>query len=261
VTFEWISLTTDYGLADGFAAACHGVIARLAPAVRVIDITHLVEPGDIAGGATVLAQHAPHLPPSVHVAVVDPGVGTSRRAVAIEAANGVLVGPDNGLLPPAAQALGGAVRAVALTNTRWFAGTVSPTFHGRDIFAPVAARLARGEPLADAGPPVALADLVRLPPPAVEIGEDYVEAEVVAIDRFGNLQLSAPASALSGLAPRLIAGGVPATRGHTFGDVPIGGLVVFADSAGRVAIAVNAGRACDVLAVGRGDTVRLTVRQ
>jgi S-adenosylmethionine hydrolase len=260
VTFEWISLTTDYGLADGFVAACHGVIARLAPDVRVIDVTHLVDPGDVAGGANVLAQTVPHLPLAVHVAVVDPGVGTARRAVAIETASGVLVGPDNGLLPPAADALGGAVRAVALTNAGWFASTVSPTFHGRDLFAPIAARLALGAALADAGPPLPLAELVRLPLPAVEIGDGYLEAEVVAIDRFGNLQLGAPATALGGLGPRVIAGGLPAIHGRTFGDAGLGDLVVFADSAGRVAIAVNAGRACDALAVTRGDTVRITVQ-
>jgi S-adenosylmethionine hydrolase len=103
--YDWISLTTDYGLSDGFVAACHGVIARIAPSVRVIDVTHQVPPADVSRGAVVLAQTVPHLPPAVHVAVVDPGVGTARRAVAIEAPQGLLVGPDNGLLPPAAEAL------------------------------------------------------------------------------------------------------------------------------------------------------------
>src|SRR6266487_4154835 len=101
--YDWITLTTDYGLADGFPAAMHGVVARQAPWVRVLDVTHLVEPGDVAGGAAVLAQAVPHLPPAVHVAVVDPGVGTARRAIAVEAPLGTLVGPDNGLLPAAAE--------------------------------------------------------------------------------------------------------------------------------------------------------------
>src|SRR5258705_13694190 len=118
-TFGWISLTTDYGLSDGFVAACHGVIARRAPGVRVIDITHLVPPGDVGRAAIVLAQTVPHLPTAIHVAVVDPGVGTSRRAVAIEAERGVLIGPDNGVLPAAADALGGPLRAVHLTNPEW----------------------------------------------------------------------------------------------------------------------------------------------
>src|SRR5436190_15870208 len=142
--YDWISLTTDYGCSDGFVAACHGAIARIAPAVRVIDITHSVPPCDVAQGAAVLAQAVPHLPPAVHVAVVDPGVGTARRALAVEAGDSVLVGPDNGLLPRAADALGGVRRAVVLDNAGWFADPVSATFHGRDVFAPVAARLALG---------------------------------------------------------------------------------------------------------------------
>src|SRR4051812_1715126 len=145
--FDWITMTTDYGLSDGFIAACHGTIARIAPAVRVIDVTHLVTPRDVGRAAAVLAQTVPHLPPAVHVAVVDPGVGTERRALGIEAAHGLLVGPDNGILLAAADALGGARRAVELDNTDWFAPTVSPTFHGRDVFAPVAARLALGADL------------------------------------------------------------------------------------------------------------------
>src|ERR671939_426163 len=140
--YGWISLTTDYGTFDGFVAACHGAIARIAPDVRVIDVTHHVPPADVSRGAAVLAQTVPSLPPSVHVAVVDPGVGTARRGVAIQAGDGVLVGPDNGLLPPAAQALGGIRRAVVLDRRDWMAATVSPTFHGRDVFAPVAARIA-----------------------------------------------------------------------------------------------------------------------
>src|SRR5687768_14002867 len=175
--YEWISLTTDYGLSDGFVAACHGVLARLAPAARVIDVTHLVPPGDVQRGSAVLAQTLPHLPVAVHVAVVDPGVGTARRAVAVEAERGVLVGPDNGLLTNAADALGGVRRAVALTNRSWHAPSVSTTFHGRDIFAPVAARLAAGADLADAGEPVDPDALVRLPEPLVVIGDGVVEAE------------------------------------------------------------------------------------
>src|SRR3954468_9761146 len=117
--YGWISLTTDYGTFDGFAAACHGVIARLAPAVRVIDVTHHVPPADVARGAAVLAQTAPHLPPSVHVAVVDPGVGTERRGIAVETPNGVLVGPDNGVLIWTAEALGGIEAVYELANKDW----------------------------------------------------------------------------------------------------------------------------------------------
>ncbi|MBX6356842.1 MAG: SAM-dependent chlorinase/fluorinase [Micromonosporaceae bacterium] len=256
--YEWISLTTDYGLSDGFAAACHGVIARLAPAVRVIDVTHLVAPGDVARGAAVLAQAVPHLPPAVHVAVVDPGVGTARRGVAVQTPGGVLVGPDNGLLPWAADALGGVTEVVELANPDWFAAEVSHTFHGRDIFAPAAARIAAGASLAEAGPRLDPSTLVRLPDPVVESGPGWLEAEVLTVDRFGNVQLAAPASALDGLGKALTVGGVRAVRGATFADAPAGGLVVFADSAGRVAIAVNGGRAAVVLAVTPGDLLRIT---
>jgi S-adenosyl-L-methionine hydrolase (adenosine-forming) len=255
--YAWISLTTDYGQYDGFVAACHGAIARVAPDLRVIDVTHSVPPGDVVRGAAVLAQTVPDLPPAVHVAVVDPGVGTARRGVAVRTPGGLLVGPDNGLLPWAADALGGIAAAVELTNRSWFAARVSHTFHGRDIFAPVAARLAAGAALDDAGPALDPAGLVRLPEPVVTAGEGWLEAEVLTIDRFGNVQLAAPASALDGLDSRLTVGGTHAVRGRTFGDAPPGGLVVFPDSADRVAVAVNGGRAVVVLAVGPGDVLRV----
>lgn len=255
--YAWISLTTDYGQSDGFVAACHGAIARVAPDVRVIDVTHAVPPGDVARGAAVLAQTVPHLPRAVHVAVVDPGVGTARRGIVVRAAGGLLIGPDNGLLPWAVDALGGVDAAVELTNRAWFAARVSHTFHGRDIFAPVAARLATGAPLDDAGPAIDPTSIVRLPEPVVTTGDGWVEAEVLTVDRFGNVQLAAPASALDGLGPRLTVDGTRAVRGRTFGDAPPGGLVVFADSADRVAVAVNGGRAVVVLAVGPGDVLRL----
>ncbi|MCW2637835.1 MAG: hypothetical protein JWP76_141 [Dactylosporangium sp.] len=256
--YDWISLTTDYGLSDGFVAACHGVIARIAPSVRVIDVTHQVPPADVSRGAVVLAQTVPHLPPAVHVAVVDPGVGTARRAVAIEAPQGLLVGPDNGLLPPAAEALGGIRRAVVLDKAEWFADPVSPTFHGRDIFAPVAARLSVGGDLAAAGTGVDPATLVRLPEPIVVVGDGWLEAEVATVDRFGNVQLAAPGEALDRLGELLRVGGVSARRVVTFGETAPGALVVYVDSADRVAIAINGGRAVVALGVTPGDIVHIT---
>jgi S-adenosyl-L-methionine hydrolase (adenosine-forming) len=259
--YGWISLTTDYGTFDGFAAACHGSIARIAPEVRVIDVTHHVPPADVARGAAVLAQTAPHLPPSVHVAVVDPGVGSSRRGIAIGTPNGVLVGPDNGLLVWAAEALGGIETVAELTNPEWFLGDVSRTFHGRDVFAPAAARIALGAPLTEAGPVVAEKTVVRLPDPVVTVGDGWIEAEVVTVDRFGNVQLAAGGSMLAGLGPELIvAGNVRARRGVTFADVGAGELLVFEDSAGRVAVAVNGGRAVVVLSVVPGDILRIAER-
>lgn len=255
--YAWISLTTDYGLSDGFVAACHGVIGRVAPAVRVIDVTHAVPPGDVRRGATVLAQTVPYLPPAVHVAVVDPGVGTARRGVALSTPNGVLVGPDNGLLVRAAEVLGGIRDAVELTNPDWFLPTVSATFHGRDIFAPVAARIATGADPADAGPAIDPATLVRLPEPVVVGGDGWLEAEVLTVDRFGNVQLAAPGTTLDSLGTNLTVNGLPATRGRTFGSVPPGKLVVFVDSAGHAAVAVNGGRAAVVLSVSPGDVLRI----
>lgn len=249
--FDYVSLTTDYGLSDGFAASCHGVIARMAPTLKVIDVTHLLAPGDVTRGAAVLAQTVPHLPPSVHLAVVDPGVGTSRRAVLLHTANGALVGPDNGLLIWAADVLGGITAAYELSTP----DDASRTFHGRDIFAPAAARLAlSGQP---EGTEIDSAGLIRLADPVLSLGEGWIEAEVLTIDRFGNVQLAAPAALLEQLPDRVTVGGSSAVRGETFADAPPGGLVVFADSADRLAIAVNGGRANVMLAVTPGDTLRI----
>ena len=259
--YEWISLTTDYGTFDGFVAACHGTIARLAPAVRVIDVTHHVPPADVARGAAVLAQTAPHLPPSVHVAVVDPGVGTARRGLVLETPGGLLVGPDNGLLIWAADALGGVDRAFELSNKDWQLSTVARTFHGRDVFSPAAARLALGASPVDAGPAIDPADLIRLPDPVVTVGDGWIESEVGTVDRFGNVQLAATGDVLAGLGHELLVNGsVRARRGATFADVERGELLVYEDSASRVAIAVNNGRAVVVLSVRPGDMIRIAER-
>jgi S-adenosylmethionine hydrolase len=255
--YDWVTLTTDYGLSDGYAGILHGVLAQHAPWVRVIDVTHQIPPGDVSRGAAVLAQAIRHFPPAVHVAVVDPGVGTARRAVAVATPGGILVGPDNGLLAGAAAELGGPASAVRLTNPAWFRPEVSRTFHGRDIFAPVAARLAAGAPLAAAGQELDPHSLVRLPDPVVVTGDGYVEAEVLTVDRFGNVQLAAPGRALDGLGEQLLVGGVRATRGGTFADGAPGGLIAYVDSTGRVALAINGGRAVVALAVTPGDVLRL----
>jgi S-adenosyl-L-methionine hydrolase (adenosine-forming) len=255
--YDWLTLTTDYGLSDGYAAVLHGVIGSRAPWVRTVDITHLVPPGDVTRGAAVLAQTVRHFPPAVHLAVVDPGVGTARRAIAVQSPGGMLVGPDNGLLPAAADALGGVVLAVHLTEPSWFGPAMSRTFHGRDVFAPVAARLAAGTPLADAGPALDPAALVRLPEPVWHAGDGYLEAEVVTVDQYGNVQLAAPGSALRGLGDRLSAGGLRAVKGGTFADASPGDLVVYVDSTDRIAVAINGGRASAALSAEPGDTLRI----
>ncbi|WP_083473289.1 S-adenosyl-l-methionine hydroxide adenosyltransferase family protein [Frankia sp. R43] len=199
-----VSLLTDYGLVDGFVAACHGVLLRLAPAVPIIDVTHLVPRGDIRRGATVLASTVAHLPRGVHVAVVDPGVGTARRALALRTPAGFLVGPDNGLLVPAAEVLGGVLEAVALTVP----ADVPATFHGRDVFAPAAAALVAGRPLRALGLVVDPESLVTLPrlvarvAPAGPDGAARLESDVLCVDGFGNVALAAPADLLAELGLR-----------------------------------------------------------
>ena len=265
MNYEWITFTSDYGLDDGFVAVCAGVIATIAPAARVLHVTHRVPPQDIRRGATVLAQTAPYFPPSVHLAVVDPGVGTNRRQVAIVAAKGALVGPDNGLLVPAAEALGGIVAAYELTEPKYRLSTVSATFHGRDIFAPAAAHLATGIDPEQLGPAVDPADLVRLRPPRILVEQGELTTELLAADHFGNLQLAARLADLAafGATPgetvQVRAGGqlAYATVGRTFADVPSGDLVIFVDSAGHVAIAVNGGSAASTLHCRTGDSVIL----
>lgn len=255
-----VSFATDYGLTDGFVAACHGVIARIAPEVRVIDVTHQIPRGDVRRGALVLAQTLPYFPPCVHVAVVDPGVGTRRRAVAIAVPAAILVGPDNGLLPWAADALGGPQQVVEVTNEEMFVHPVRRTFHGRDIFAPVAAHLATGRHLTEVGPPIDVASLVRLPDPGLEIGPGWVTAEVLTVDHFGNIQLAAGTVELAtlGAANDVVdIAGVPAVLGQTFGSAGPAELVVYVDSSDRAAIAVNGGNAAERLGVSPGDVVRL----
>jgi S-adenosylmethionine hydrolase len=253
MSYRWVSFTTDYGTLDGFVAAVKGVIAGIAPDVTVIDVTHQVPPQDVRRGAAVLAQTAPWLPPAVHLAVVDPGVGTGRRGIAVVAARGVLVGPDNGLLLPAAEALGGVTAAYELADPAYRLAEVTATFHGRDVFAPAAAHLCLGLDPARLGPPVT--DPVRLREPTVQVGPGEVRAEVLSVDGFGNVQLAA--TQLGGLTGAVRVQGRAATVARTFADVPAGELVVLADSAGQVAVAVNRGSAAARLGVEPGDVVEI----
>ncbi len=266
-SFDYLTFLTDYGLEDGFVAACHGVAAKIVPAARIIDITHLVPPGDVRRGAAVLAQTVPYLPPAVHVVVVDPGVGTARRGVAVQAGGSILVGPDNGVLSWAVAGLGGAERAVQLTNGELWLHPVSPTFHGRDIFMPTAAHLAAGAELTAAGTEIKPAELVSLPAPTSRVRDGEAEGEVMSVDRFGNVQLSIPAAEASRLgvrfgAPLVVRCGrrqltVPYLE--TFASVAPGEIVAFTDSAGLISLAVNAGDAAQQLGLPPGAHVRLSV--
>jgi S-adenosylmethionine hydrolase len=239
----FVTFLSDYGPGDEYVGVVEGVIARIAPHVRVIHLGHGVPPQDVRTGARRLARALPFTPPGVHLAVVDPGVGTRRRAVAIRSGDRILVGPDNGLLTLAATTID---EAVEISDSPWRLEPVSNTFHGRDIFAPVAAHLALGEPLT--GTPVT--DLVELEPltPRTEGATRIVHA--VEIDGFGNVITNAdrPASRVNGR---------DVVVGRTFGDAPLGGLVIYEDSAGEVAIAVNGGSAAQLLNVRAGDELRL----
>ncbi|WP_166356003.1 SAM hydrolase/SAM-dependent halogenase family protein [Phytoactinopolyspora limicola] len=260
---------TDYGRRDGFVAACHGVMLRITPGVRIVDVTHDVPAQDVRHGAVVLAQTVPYLPPAVLVAVVDPGVGAARRAVAIEVGDHVLVGPDNGLLPWAAGAAGEIRRVVELTNAAYLLETTAVTFHGRDVFAPAAAHVAAGTPVSALGPAVDPADLVRLPEPRVSAGPGVVDTEAHVVDHFGNVALAARADHLTtaglsaGQVVRVQAGdtGQPleASVGRIFADVAPGELVLYVDSHGYVALAENHGNAAARLGVAAGDPVVVSV--
>jgi S-adenosylmethionine hydrolase len=263
--YEWITFTSDYGLEDPFVGVCHGVMARVAPGVRVIDVTHAVGAQDVRHGAWVLAQAVPYLPRAVHLAVVDPGVGTGRGMVAVEAGGQVLVGPDNGLLVWAAEALGGVERVHELQNPAYRLEPVSRTFHGRDVFAPAAAHLAAGVDPSELGPELDPFGLVRLERPAVRAGAGRAGGSVVAVDHFGNLALDLgrrdleAAGVAVGDPVEVLAGG-RAHRlvvGETFASVPAGELVLHEDSFGSLAVAVNQGRAADRLGVGAGDPVEI----
>lgn len=260
-----VTLLTDYGLEDGFAAICHGVIAGICPDARIIDITHLVPPGDVRRGAAVLAQAVAYMPPGVHVAVVDPGVGTARRAIAVDTGDRVFVGPDNGVLSWAA---GDRVaRAYELTNAELWLEPVSATFHGRDVFAPVAGHLAAGLELPAVGEPIDPGGLVALPRATRRIRDGVAEGEVLTIDRFGNVQTSIPAADLIRIGATL--GGLlnltlgrrelTVPYGETFGSVPPGEFVAHVDSAGHLALAVHAGNAAQRLALPPGAHVRVRV--
>jgi S-adenosylmethionine hydrolase len=255
-----VALLTDFGLAGHHAGVLRGVLLGLAPRVPIIDVTHGVPPGDVALGAWTLRWGWRWFPPgTVFLAVVDPGVGTARRALAAAAGGRFFVGPDNGLLGYALADAGDA-RVVALRLPRAGSG-VSATFHGRDVFAPAASRLALGDPLEHLGAPTI--DWLRLPEPRVRrVGPGCLEGEVIAVDHWGNLvtSLTAPELARAGI------GGAAEVRigrrvlrgiGRTYADAKAGGAVALLNSNGHLEIAMNGARADEALKAGRGTVVRV----
>jgi S-adenosylmethionine hydrolase len=262
-----ITFLSDYGIGDDFAGVCRAVIARLAPGTPVIDITHGVSRHDVRGGAAVLADTIPFAPTGVHLAVVDPGVGGPRRAVAVRSAGEghLFVGPDNGLLTPALDVLGGAVEAVDISNSPFRLEPASATFHGRDLFAPVAARLAIGAELSEAGRPIEPGGLERQLPSRPRIEQQRVFAHADRIDGFGNIALDLSAGDLGGhplAGAARVSVGVRARRRSairvsSFSEVGEGAFLFYEDSSGRMAVAVNRGSAADELEVRSGDELEL----
>jgi S-adenosylmethionine hydrolase len=260
-----VALLTDYGAGSEYVGALHLAITGRCPAADRIDLAHDVPAGDVAWGALLLAWLLPLAPPSVTVAVVDPGVGTERRGIALACAGGrFLVGPDNGLLAPAARALG-LDAAVELRSEAHRLHPVAPTFHGLGVFAPAAAHLACGGALGDLGPGVEPTSLVEPALPAAGAAPGRVETAVIARDRFGNLALAGGADELAaaGLEPGTrVAVAVAGRRQfarveRVFADAPAGGLLVHVDSHGLIAVAVNGGSAAERLGGGPGARVVL----
>jgi S-adenosylmethionine hydrolase len=265
-----ISLLTDYGHEDEFVGVCHAVIRGIAPDVPIVDLTHGIPRYGVRQGAIVLRNSLPYLPVGVHVAIVDPQVGTERRGLALRTGDGrVLVGPDNGLLSLAWEAAGGVLEAVDISRSPHRLEPVSATFHGRDLFAPVAARLAAGAELAEAGQHVEPDELQVLDMPRAEVREGEVRAHVLIVDRFGNASLDVGHAGLagSGLAlgraveiearpgERFIA-----TFAQTFADVRPGDVILYEDAYRSLAIAVNRGDAAAALKLAPGTTVTLRPR-
>ncbi len=252
-----VTLLTDYGVEDDFVGVCHLVIAGIAPEARIIDIAHGIPRHDVRTGALVLRRTLPFAPAGVHIAVVDPEVGGRRRAIALRTAeeDRILVGPDNGVLLPAAERFGGAVEAVEISTSPCRLVPVSATFHGRDLFAPVGAHLATGVALAETGDPLEPSELVALDLPTPRLEGDEVVAHVLAIDRYGNVTLDAEHALLARSGLRLgqsvvvEAGGDEhvAVYAHAFTDVAAGELLLYEDAYRTLALAVNRGSAADRL--------------
>ncbi len=268
-----ISFLSDFG-PESAPAICRGVMLSIARDAQIVDISHTIGKFAIRDGAYLLWSAVPWMPVGIHVAVVDPGVGTARHGLAIQTARGdILIGPDNGLLMPAVAALGGAVEARLLENREMMLPRTTSTFHGRDIFAPIAGHLASGRPFASVGSIIAMDELVALDFPAPIVTDGTLETTVLFVDSFGNLRLAgAPADLEGAIGPldpgRLLTvefpavGGLPAVTAAmpwstTFGDRPVGSTLLYENSFGHLAIAENQGSAAARLGVGQDRPVRV----
>lgn len=247
-----VTLLTDFGTRDGYVGAMKGIIASALPGVHLDDLGHDVPPGDVAGAARALAGYWNLYPGgTVHLVVVDPGVGTARRALAVEADRRFIVAPDNGVVSRVLDAAR-SWRAVEISNPDYLRPVRSRTFHGRDVFAPAAAHLAQGAELVRLGGPVA--DPVRIPEPEPSVGEDEAVGEVVQVDRFGNLITNLPGDlVLWGSSVELEGRRIPTVG--TYGDVASGEPLALENSEGRLEVGVRDGSGAEVLGAGKGSRV------
>jgi S-adenosylmethionine hydrolase len=262
---DFVAFLTDYGLADEFVGVCKGVMLSLAPGLTIVDVSHDIPPHDVRAGALTLVRAIQYLPEGIVLAVVDPGVGTDRRSLAIETEAGILLGPDNGLLAPAVAMVGGARRAVALADAQYQLASPGPTFAGRDVFAPAAGYLAAGVALTDLGPEVDPAGLTPglVPLPSLEAGT--VTGEVWWVDRFGNCQLNVGPDDLAafGVGPgdplevRFRGEARMARWVRTFADAKPSELVLVVDSYGLLALALDRRSAAQECGLGAGSAVTL----
>jgi len=263
-----ITFLTDFGLEDDFVGTCHGVMKRIAPEIEIIDITHGIQPHEVLQGAIMLANTLPYLTPGVHLAVVDPGVGGDRRAIALRSGDGRLyVGPDNGLLVPAAEKLGGIEAAHEITNLEYALQPISATFHGRDIFSPAAAHLAQGLAIEKLGEAVEVASLARIEVPKPDVSDRRIRACCLYVDRFGNMQLNLTREHLErlGIEPgtqvelELASERYFAIAARTFTDARGGEIILYEDAYENIAIAISGGSAAETFSAEPGTDIRIRV--
>lgn len=262
-----ICFLSDFGLADDYVGLCKAVISRLTPAANVIDLAHELPGFGLEYGAEMLEHATRYMPAdAVYLAVIDPGVGTDRRALALRTSMGArLVGPDNGLLLLAADSLGGVEEAVSLTDDRYHIHPVSSTFHGRDIFSPIAARLAADTPISHLGENVDPASLVRLDlPDAAIVTAEGIQTRILAVDRYGNVRLSATQDVPgfefgSLLRVETPEGTLKCRYAETFGGSAVGDLLVVPDSHRRLSLSINQGNAAKALGLKVGQRVGISL--
>jgi S-adenosylmethionine hydrolase len=263
----FVTFLSDFGLKDDFVGTCHGVMKRIAPDVQIIDITHGIPPQAVLQGALVLANTIEFMPVGVHLAIIDPGVGGPRRPLALEDAEGrKYVGPDNGLLLPAARRAG-IVAVHELANPEYALGTISRTFHGRDLFSPAAAHLASGLTVAELGPPLDPEGLVGLDLPEPTIGDGTILATMLYVDSFGNIALNLTRDDVEGIGVvsgtrvelELAGEEYYAVMARTFADARAGDVILYEDSYRNMSVAISRGSAARMLHASPGQKIRITL--